>query len=207
MVVDRHVDYRNPEEADELSGPILRAREALSKIGLKTTRVANGMFMDYFGQPNIPGTLRHIKWAIDVAAGRAVIPGTSNEVLFLTYSRDVGRFMARLTDDDEWSGFSNISGADTCLNEIVPIAEKVTEDKFHVSYDSIEDIRAGKVTLVSPDTGSYGEIDASMMAAMMGSMVINGGMEIPKEGRLNDKYPEIKPMSIEEMMTAAWSKK
>lgn len=109
-----------------MGAPILRAREALVKTGLKTTHFGNGVFMDYFGHPYIPSTLRPFKWAIDVPSRRAAIPGTGDEVVTMTYSKDVARFMARLLDDDEWPKFSRVSGADTCLNEILAIAERVT---------------------------------------------------------------------------------
>lgn len=46
-----------------------------------------------------------------------------------------------------------------------------------------------------------------MMAAMMGGMVIQGAMKLPRENRLNDRYPDVKPMSIEQMMMTAWSSK
>jgi nucleoside-diphosphate-sugar epimerase len=109
-----------------MTAPILRARRALYKTSLKVTQIANGAFMDYFGQPNIPSRLRPNQWAVDVPSRRAAIPGTGNEIISLTYSKDFARFVARLIDDDDWPKFSNISGSETCLDEIVAIAEKVT---------------------------------------------------------------------------------
>lgn len=74
-------------------------------------------------------------------------------------------------------------------------------------YDSAENIKAGKATPVDPDGGSYGGRDAASVAAMGGNFVLNGDFVIPKEGRLNERYPDIKPMSIEEMLRVAWSGK
>lgn len=85
-----------------------------------------GLFMDYFGLPNIPSTLRPFKWALDIGSRRAAIPGTGDEPLSMTYSRDVARFVARLVDETEWPKFSSISGSDTCLNEIVRLSETIT---------------------------------------------------------------------------------
>lgn len=110
---------------DEFTGAGLRAAEALAKTGLKFTRVANGMFMDYFG-PSIPSHLRPFTWALNVPKRSAVIPGTGNEKFSLTYSKDVARFVDRLVDEAEWPEWSIISGADTCLNELVALAEKIT---------------------------------------------------------------------------------
>lgn len=86
----------------QMTAPILRARKALVATGLETTYVANGVFMDYFGQPNIPSTLRPNIWAVDVPSRRAAIPGTGNDVITLTYSKDFARFVARLIDDENW---------------------------------------------------------------------------------------------------------
>jgi len=118
--------HRDDANADEMTAPILRARKALAAAGLETTYVANSVFMDYFGQPNIPSNLRLNLWAVDVSSRRAVIPGTGDDVITMTYSKDFARFVARLIDDDSWPKFSNISGSDTTLNEIVAIAEKIT---------------------------------------------------------------------------------
>ncbi|KAM5349727.1 hypothetical protein ACJ41O_006232 [Fusarium nematophilum] len=181
------------------------AIEALKKTGLKFTRFANGMFMDYFGQPNIPTHLRPFVWAIDIGSRRAVVPGTGNGVLSLTYSKDVALFIDRLLDETEWPEFSIVSGDDITFNEIVAIAERITGDKFNVAYDSLDMLKEGKATLVSEDDASYGGIDPVAMAATMGVMAAGGQLELPKEGRLNDRFPDIRPMSVEELVTKAWS--
>ena len=106
--------------------PLLRTRQAIVGLGLKTTRIAIGMFMDYFGHPNIPSTLRPSQWAIDVATRRATIPGTGDDLVTLTYSKDVAKFVARLVDDDDWPEHSIISGSDVSMNDIVALAEKAT---------------------------------------------------------------------------------
>lgn len=119
---------------DEFTGFGLRAAKALAESGLTFTRVANGMFMDYFGLPNIQSHLRPFGWAINVPARSAAIPGTGNEKFSVTYSKDVALFLDRLIDEAEWPEWSIISGADTCLNEIVALAEKLT-GKSHASLE------------------------------------------------------------------------
>ncbi|KAF6790722.1 NmrA-like family protein [Colletotrichum sojae] len=113
-------------DEDEMTGPGLRAVEALAKSGLKFTRVANGMFMDYFGLPNVPSHLRPFNWAVNVPARIADIPGAGNERFSVTYSKDLARFLDRLLDEPEWQEWGIISGADICLNELVALSEKIT---------------------------------------------------------------------------------
>lgn len=76
-----------------------------------------------------------------------------------------------------------------------------------MTYDSFEDIKAGKATPVLEEDTSYAGMRPSELAVMMGMTMMSGEMAMPKEGRLNEKYSEIRPMGIEELLEAAWSKK
>lgn len=60
---------------------------------------------------------------------------------------------------------------------------------------------------VSPDATVWGDGDASMVAAALGSTLIEGAWKMPAGGRLNDRCPEVKHMGIEDLITAAFSKK
>lgn len=57
------------------------------------------------------------------------------------------------------------------------------------------------------DAASYNGIDHAAMSAWIGLSVAQGKMLLPKDGRLNDKFPDVQPKSIESFMTEAWSKK
>ncbi|KAF6817734.1 NmrA-like family protein [Colletotrichum musicola] len=194
-------------DEDEMTGPGLRAAEALAKSGLTFTRVANGMFMDYFGLPNISSHLRSFNWAVNVPARSAAIPGTGDERFSVTYSQDVARFVDRLLDEPEWPEWSIVSGADTCLNELVALSEKITGEKFDVTHDSEENLANGKATPIFDDGASYNGMDPTVMSAMLGLMVVQGKMLLPRDGRLNDRFPDIQPKSVESLMTEAWSTK
>ena len=74
-----------------------------------------------------------------------------------------------------------------------------------MTYDSEEKLRNNEATIVSEDS-NYGGMDPKAMASMAGLMLLGGEMVLPKEGRLNDKYPEVKLTSIEEFMATAWKK-
>lgn len=68
------------------------------------------------------------------------------------------------------------------------------------------DLEKGKATLVFDDSATFSGIDPTVMSAMIGLSVVQGKMLLPKDGRLNDKFPDIQPKSIESFMTEAWSK-
>lgn len=69
------------------------------------------------------------------------------------------------------------------------------------------DLEKGKATLIFDDGPSYNGMDPTATSAMFGVAVAQGAMLLPKNGRLNDKFPEVQTKSIESFMTEAWSKK
>ena len=190
--------------ADDIGKLAIFTANQLKQTQLKYTRVANGVFMDYCAQPHIASHLRPFKWGIDVATRRAVIPGTGEDIISMTYSKDVARFVVRLLDEAVWSEYSIISGSDTTLKGIIAIAEKVTGDTFSVKYDTEEDLKAGKATLVSSTDASYADTDPVAMAVAIGTSAVQGALALPKEGRL--AFEDLHPMTIEQMITNAWSK-
>ncbi|KAJ4136542.1 hypothetical protein NW768_004158 [Fusarium equiseti] len=111
---------------NEFTAGIIRAGGALKNSGLQYTRFAIGIFMDYFGIPNIPSNLSPFIWGVDVARRCAAIPGSGNEIMAMTYSRDVARFIGRLLEDEDWPEYSIISGSDTSFNEILHLAQECT---------------------------------------------------------------------------------
>jgi dTDP-D-glucose 4,6-dehydratase len=160
--------------------------------------------MDYFGQPHVPSHLRPFKWVFDMATRRVAIPGTGDELITMTYSKDMARFVARLVEEDEWPEYSLVSGSDASLNQVVALIEKALGSKLDVARDSAEDLKAGKVTDLFGGEEMYGGLDTATTAIFLGLAVVEGKALLPKEGRLNDRFPNIKVKSIEELTAEAW---
>ncbi|KAJ4191681.1 hypothetical protein NW759_016673 [Fusarium solani] len=202
-----------PSEDDAESEPsvafALKSVNALRSSSLQFTRFANGFFMDYWGMPNIPSNLWPYTWAIDVANRRAAIPGTGNDVLSLTYSVDVAKFVIRCLDADEWPEISILAGSDITFNELLAIAEKIqgTGSKFDVTYDSVETLQKDEPTLLSSEYGGGGgafETEAKQMVALFGRMTIAGNFRLPAENRINENFPDLHALTAEELLTKAW---
>ncbi|KXH57122.1 hypothetical protein CSAL01_09892 [Colletotrichum salicis] len=178
--------YVSPEDSNAAAfGAWLDAAAALKKTGLTYTRVISGWFMDYFGMPHTPSNLTPHAWAVDIANRRAAIPGTGNELMTMTYSVDVARFVVRMLDGIDWPEVSIISGSDTTFDKILEIAEKITD--YGAGPASAEETQA--------------------MMALFGLMSVEGRILVPEDNRMNDKYPEIHPVGIEELLTEAWTGK
>lgn len=100
--------------------------DALRRSNLQFTRSANGFFMNYWGLPHIPSNLWAYTWAIDIANKRAAIPGTGDDLLSLTYSVDVAKFVVRMLESSGgWSETGILSGFDLTFNQLLAIAERI----------------------------------------------------------------------------------
>ncbi|KAI8717649.1 NmrA domain-containing protein [Fusarium sp. LHS14.1] len=189
----------------------IKSVDALRKSSLEFTGFANGFFMDYWGMPHIPSNLWAYTWAIDIANKRAAIPGTGDDVLSLTYSVDVAKFVARtLESSDKWPETSIVSGSDMTFNQLLAIAEKIRGCKFDTKYDSLESLEKNEGTLLQVGYGGGGgasEDEAKQMVSLFGRMTISGAFRLPDENRINDKFPGLQPMTAEELLTMAWAGK
>ncbi|CAH0058346.1 unnamed protein product [Clonostachys solani] len=209
FIPSEYAAYTPPDaQENEFTAEVLRAVDALRESGLQYTRFAIGIFMDYFGTPNTPSHLSPFVWGVDIAKHHAAIPGSGNEILSMTYSKDVARFIERLIEDGNWPEYSIISGSDTSFNQILALAQeyigKYRHEDFSVTHDTKEKLEKNEATLL--DDSSYGGMDPRVMMSVIGLQLIEGGLELPSEGRLNDHYPEFKPMTIAELIARAWKK-
>ncbi|KAL2682812.1 hypothetical protein Neosp_007267 [[Neocosmospora] mangrovei] len=163
----------------------IKSVDALRRSSLEFTGFANGFFMDYWGMPHIPSNLWAYTWAIDIANKRAAIPGTGDDVLSLTYSVDVAKFVVRtLESSDKWPETSIVSG--------------------------LESLQKNEGTLLQVGYGGGGgasEDEAKQMVSLFGRMTISGAFRLPDENRINDKFPGLQPMTAEELLTMAWAGK
>uniref|UniRef100_A0A0B7KC18 NAD(P)-binding domain-containing protein n=1 Tax=Bionectria ochroleuca TaxID=29856 RepID=A0A0B7KC18_BIOOC len=201
FIPSEYAAYTPPDaEENEFTTDVLRAVDALRGSGLQYTRFAIGIFMDYFGIPNIPSHLSPFVWVLTLL----------NAVLQYL---DAARFIERLLEDGDWPEYSIISGSDTSFTQILALAQEYTgkyrrelqkENKRMTSPQRKEKLEKNEATLL--DDSSYGGMDPRMMRSTIGLQLIKGDLELPKEGRLNDRYPEIKPMTIAELIAKAWKK-
>jgi len=177
---------------------------ALAKTELQYTRFAVGFLMDYWGMPHIDTTMARFQWAVDVENGVAAIPGTGDEKLSMTYSRDLAKFIVRLLDEKDWSEQSAVVGQDVTFNQIVGWAEAATGRKFKVSYDSVESLEEGKITPLSDEMASQQLF--MDMSVLFGQMAVKGYILVSDEKgyRLNEKFPELEVLTVQDMIKQVW---
>jgi hypothetical protein len=97
----------------------------LRKTDLEWTRIHNGYFLDYFGMPHIESHMTPVAFGIDVANKAAAIPGTGEDVMSFTYTKDVAKFVVAALDLPKWDEALYCYGDKTTWNELLSIAEEV----------------------------------------------------------------------------------
>lgn len=181
---------------------------ALSKTNLQYTRISVGTFFDWWGKPaGLKTEIVDLPWVLDIKNARAVIPGTGKEKVSMTYSVDVARFVVRLLDEERWDREVGLVGQDVSFEELVRVAEEVTGRKFDVGYDGREKLERGEVGVLCEDeeeSEKWREV-----LNLFGKLVVEGLMTVPDEKgyRLNERFPELKVLTAEEMIRQCWSQK
>ncbi|KAG6995843.1 hypothetical protein G7Y79_00041g077950 [Physcia stellaris] len=210
------VDYSHDDEHLPLPAPWKALkREAIAELkkhpNLEYTSVYNGFFMDYFGVPHAPSHMLPEIPFIDIQAGKAAIPGTGDEnKVALTYTKDVAKFVRRAVESTEpWPEKSVIVGDSVTLNEILQAAEKARGIKFEVVHDSLEDLRAGRITEIPAYVPIYKVLPKDFFLEMMAAFavaMVTGVFDLGDD-TLNKQYPEVKPVKTDEFITKYWAGK
>ncbi|KAF9891637.1 hypothetical protein FE257_003648 [Aspergillus nanangensis] len=183
----------------------LDAADMLHKSSLKYTRVIPGFFMDYWGMPSVRTNLQPLTFGIDLVSCQAAIPGDGNDLIGMTYSYDMAKFIVQLLALEAWPEFSIFVGDDITYNQLLALAEQVRGKKFSVSYDSVEDVLDGKVTVPPmPPSVPYSEEEVREMTALVSRLTVRGAFNLPVQERLNCKFPDVHPVNIKDFLQGAW---
>ena len=81
--------------------------------------------MDYFGMPHIPSHMLPEVPYVDIPAAKTAIPGSGDEAVVFTSTKDVAKFVCKAVESSEpWPLLSNMVGDRVTLNEVVSTAEE-----------------------------------------------------------------------------------
>ncbi|KAK0730249.1 hypothetical protein B0H67DRAFT_526937 [Lasiosphaeris hirsuta] len=188
----------------------VNARKELHKTKtLEYTAFHVGFLMDYWGIPVVKSYLARtplIFW-LDIPHNTAAIPGSGNVPAVFTHTTDVGRFVAASLDLPRWEPETSIFGDRLTWNEFLHYAEDAKGTKFNVSYDSVEDLSAGKTTELPSQVPFYQYLPKPIlqgMAASFGLWFEKGLFDLKTPKFLNQDFPDIKPLKVKEMLDQAW---
>lgn len=188
----------------------LEAVEEARKTNLEFTSIYNGHFLDYFGRPHIKTYQGPLTFVLDVANKTAAIPGTGDEPIVLTYSFDVAKFVSASLDLAEWPEELFVIGDRTTWNEFVKLAEEARGTKFKVHYEDPDKLERFEVTKL-PGHEAAAEImpweHLRHFCGVFENWLVQGYYNLPTENTLNEKFPDIKTLTIKEMVEQNWKGK
>lgn len=174
---------------------------------LEYTEVHNGYFLDFFGVPKIPSYMTPFTIVVDMPYNTAAIPGTGDELVTLTHTRDIARYVAALLDVDKWETETTVAGETITWNKFVEIAEEVKGTKFKVTYDGPELYENGKVGELPSHVPMYPFFPKEALqglASAFNLQFVQGMADLSREVTHNDLFDEIKPWGVKDVLELAW---
>ena len=197
----------------------MKTIERLEKTDLQWTQFRNGYFLDYYGMPYVESNLKPLTFVLDVANKAASIPGTGNEQMTFTYTKDLAKFVVAALDLPRWTYPMVCYSDKTTWNKAVELAERYrgkfglvccnrfrlmsAGSKFNIVYDSLEKLRSGEITELPSHVSAYSFIPKSVLCdiqSKFGLYVAYGMFDFPEEGSLNQLFPEIKTATVEDII-------
>jgi hypothetical protein len=189
--------------------------ELLAKTSLQWTAIYNGLFLEFLA-PGIPTYANTTPLFVDVANNAAAIPGSGDYPVHFTWTKDIGKYITALLGLEKWENKYLITGDTKTFDEIIAIGEKIKGAKFDVKYDSKEKLEKGEFTELPGYAPAYEramgpEVGRAMMSQMLpwfGSLYVKGTATYPPSAGtfLNEVFPDIKAMSIEEALKMSFQK-
>ncbi|KAF2678502.1 NAD(P)-binding protein [Lentithecium fluviatile CBS 122367] len=175
---------------------------AISQTTLEWTQFYNGFFLDYYGMPYIQSYLNPVTFVVDVANKTAVIPGTGDEPVSLTYTRDLGKFVVAVLGLKEWEREYCCRSETTTWNKVVKRAEEIVGVKFKITYDDVDMLKRGESTEMPayPSESYIPKAAIRVLQAMFGLYSVYGLFHVPEEKALNGKFPEIETITVDEVL-------
>jgi nucleoside-diphosphate-sugar epimerase len=98
----------------------------LRKTDLEWTTFHNGFFLDCYAIPHIDSYMAPAAFVIDIPNKVAAIPGSGNDPVYLTYTRDLAKFAVAALDRPKWDEMTFCYSDSTTWNDFVALLEDAT---------------------------------------------------------------------------------
>ncbi|KAH6838531.1 hypothetical protein B0I37DRAFT_394167 [Chaetomium sp. MPI-CAGE-AT-0009] len=182
------------------------ARRALEKTAaLEYAYIYPGMFMDYFGLPRVPSSLRPLCFFVDPENGLAVLPGNGEARMSMTFTTDAARYIALALELNKWPRVMTTASSTVSLNELVALFEKSLGRKLQVRYQPVEKLLRHEAV----DLPTNVDIAGRFPERFPGAGVALGAFDFGKlRGHLDlvEAFQETSPAPrrIEDLVGEAW---
>nr|GFD49751.1 hypothetical protein [Tanacetum cinerariifolium] len=85
-----------------------------------------GLFLDYYGMPHIESHLDPLVVFVDISYRAAAIPGTGDELINLTYTKDLAKFVVASLSLEKWEKVLRVYSDQASVKQIIQLAEEAT---------------------------------------------------------------------------------
>jgi uncharacterized protein YbjT (DUF2867 family) len=174
--------------------------EAVRRSGLEYTRFINGFWMNVWG-PGAPRDETDARsgyqgppFALDLPTGTLIVPGDGSQKVVFTTMQDIGRFVASSLDLPHWEPDSRIIGDKISFNEIPNLVKKVTGRELEIKRISAKDSEA----VIAGETDFFTKFYYQLLLA-----IAQGRMDF--DATVNQRLPEIRPVTVEEYLQKYWT--
>lgn len=137
----------------------------------------------------------------------AAIPGSGEVPVAFTYSLDLARLVAASLAIGKWKSETVIYGEELSFNQFVQTFESVKGTKMKVTYDSVEDLKAGKVTELPTHPAMYPFFPKEMLQGLLatfGLLFESGAFDLEaNDHSIVQKFPEVKPRTMRNLLEEA----
>lgn len=185
----------------------LAVLSALEFTSLEYTAVYNGYFSDYFVAPLVKSFMDPMALFLDIPNNYAAIPGSGDVPVAFTHTFDVAKYVVALQGLPKWGKESTIIGDKVTMNEFVHLAEQAKGEKFTVVYDSMEKLQSGQITELPSHPTLYPFFPKPMLQgffAAFGILFERGALDLDVKGSLTERFPEIKPRRLKDLLAEAY---
>ncbi|KAJ4291662.1 hypothetical protein N0V90_009557 [Kalmusia sp. IMI 367209] len=180
--------------------------DALRNSPLEWTAIFPGIFLDFYAL-SVRSHVKRRALGIDIDGNAAAIAGDGEYPVYFTHTADIANYTAALLGLERWEHKKYYLYGDTkTWNEVIAIAECAKGTKFKVAYDEIEKLKRGEITELPGHIQAYevfGGLEAKGMfqTLMAGvSIYMAEGHMVYKGPLLNEMFPDIKSLTIEEVL-------
>ncbi|KAI1324805.1 NAD(P)-binding protein [Xylariaceae sp. FL0255] len=179
---------------------------------LEYTSFYTGFFSDYWGYPVVKTYMRPASLVLDIQNNAAVIPGAGNTRVGFAHTSDVAKYVTAAMDLEKWEREYNLVVDNITLNEFLALAENARGVKFDVTYDSVETLKSGKFTELPAQSksGLFGTAAGDAIRKHLAASLLtldSGRFDFDDGVRGRDAFPEIKPMTVKDILEEAWGRR
>lgn len=180
----------------------------LDSSNLEWTAFNVGWFLEYYGMPHVETYIPQASFVVDMANRHASIPGDGKQMMTFTYTKDVAKFVVEALSLPAWDRNTYVIGDKMTWEEFVKVAEEARGgEKFTVTYDSVEKLKAGQITELPGQVAAYSSFPKEWMQklfSVFGFWVTEGIFDFPEEKALNEVFPHVEVTTVRDMLQNAW---